>query len=111
VHKERTAIATFSSSSNTSHKDNATMTRSFSLAPGGWVGSTPGRSGDTSIPDLESESKLFLHPLHHIHQGSCFDHLFFLEAYQEIGKQRIEKEKNGNSLSVLHFRDSILTKT
>ena len=36
------------------------MNRSFSLAPGGWVGDTPGRSGDTWIRDYEVDSKYFI---------------------------------------------------
>lgn len=46
------------------------MTRSFSLAPGGWVGTKPGRAGETKEQDSASESKF--RPLIHTSDSSDY---------------------------------------
>lgn len=78
------------------------MPPGFSLAPGGWAGSTPGRSGDTWATEQESGSKSFhlsLPPSPSKPQlskilGRHISHVlnFLGEAYQRVGRRRIDRQ-------------------
>jgi hypothetical protein len=82
------------SSSNTSPEHTGIMTRSFSLAPGGWVGDMPGRSGETWHTEQEAESKLFT---------SSSPQLCTLlqQAYGDMNRREKNRARNSRSAFLL----------
>lgn len=84
------------------------MTRSYSLAPGGWVGNTPGRSGDTQTEEnaFEGQYSLLVSSASSASLPAKLDlhhpnHPFIKETNGILAKQSIEEEQKGK-LSAHH---------